>query len=55
MGATDDLKINCINIESKQVNDFIHESGCVWKFNPHGRSLGTNDRGNTKELGLNVI
>jgi len=40
-GATDDLNFVAINVEEKTVNNFLGESGSVWKFNPlHSSHMG---------------
>lgn len=45
-GATDDLNFVAINVEEKSVNNFLSESGSVWKFNsPHSSHMGECGRG----------
>ena len=41
IGATDDLRIDALNVEDGAVQDFLHKSGITWIFNaPHASHMG---------------
>ena len=41
IGATEGMKINAINIEDKQIDQFLFNQGNMWKFNPpHASHMG---------------
>ncbi|XP_052694839.1 uncharacterized protein LOC128173163 [Crassostrea angulata] len=41
VGATDPLQIDAINVEDRQVKDFLHSRGTTWIFNPpHASHMG---------------
>ncbi|KAK3103582.1 hypothetical protein FSP39_020334 [Pinctada imbricata] len=41
VGATDDLKIDAVNVEDGSVRKFLHHSGISWIFNaPHASHMG---------------
>lgn len=41
VGATDDLKIDAVNVEQGTVWDFLYNNGCTWLFNPpHSSHMG---------------
>ena len=37
IGATNDLRMDTINVEDGQVRNYLYISGTVWIFNPSGR------------------